>query len=350
MAINLLDLQPVKASSDISSYSNFIFGVPKIGKTTFVSRLYGDRVLFLATENRHKVLIGAHVQNIKTWSDYLSVMSQLRTKKELKDRYDVVAVDTVENLYKMLELHILAKYGTTEFGQVEWGKDWTDLKKGWVDGLQKIEKAGYTPVFIGHAIKETVKIPKSGMLESAIDETMTLKTDKKSKEEYYEFQKFVPDLKEKVMAPINKMVDNILFMNMTVDSEMNEQRVIHLRESLQWQAGSTFEGITPVIPLDAEAYKKALKDAIDLIGEDQKVSEKHENDFAKADSADFDDLMKRAKELGGILAKAGRMEELTRTIEKVFGPGKKLMDARKDQTGTLQEAILQLEDLTQEKA
>ena len=41
MAINLLNLEPIKASTDLASYTSFIYGVPKIGKTSFVHKLYG---------------------------------------------------------------------------------------------------------------------------------------------------------------------------------------------------------------------------------------------------------------------------------------------------------------------
>lgn len=85
MAINLLNLEPIKASTDLASYTSFIYGVPKIGKTSFVHKLYGDRVLFIATEKRHKVLVGANVQYVSNWIEYLQVLAQLQNKKLKND-------------------------------------------------------------------------------------------------------------------------------------------------------------------------------------------------------------------------------------------------------------------------
>lgn len=345
MAINLMDLEPIKASTDLSSYTSFIYGIPKIGKTTFVHKLYGDRVLFIATEKRHKVLVGANVQYVSSWIEYLQVLAQLRNKK-IQERYDVVAIDTVENLYKMLEAYILSKYGKTEFGQVDWGKDWIDLKNDWANNLQMIERLGYSPVFISHATQVLTKIPASGMLKENVNETMTLAKDKKTGEEYYEFNKYVPDLKDKVMAPINKMVDNILFMTITADENGAEHRVIHLRETLQWQAGSTFDGIAPVIPLDAKAYENAVAKAIDLIDPEMRKDEKEEVGMNSKEE-DYDALMKEARELAVKFHNAERMDEVNRIVDETFGAGNKLTDAKRHQVQPLYVAVQKMKEALQ---
>lgn len=348
MAINLMDLQPVKASTDLSSYTSFIYGTPKIGKTTFVHKLYGDRVLFIATEKRHKVLVGANVQYVSSWMEYLTVLAQLRNKK-LQDKFDVIAIDTVENLYQMLEAYILSKYNTTEFGQVDWGKDWVDLKNDWKNNIQMIEKLGYSPLFISHATQILTKIPVSGMLQEDVNETMTLKEDKKTKEKYYEFMKYAPDLKDKVMAPINKMVDNILFMTVTADEHMQEHRVIHLRETLQWQAGSTFTGIAPVVKLDADAYRQAVSDAIALIDDSQKKDEK-ESTGMEYEELDFDALMKEAREIALHFHNANRMDEVQRIVDETFGAGNKLTDANKHQVQPLFIAVEKMKEILNSEA
>lgn len=61
------------------------------------------------------------------------------------------------------------------------GKDWVDLKNDWKKNLQQIERLGYTPVFIAHATQVTTKIPVSGVLQEQVNDTMTLVTDKRPK-------------------------------------------------------------------------------------------------------------------------------------------------------------------------
>lgn len=48
MAINLLAIQPHKVSRDLSGYITFIYGPPKIGKTTLATQM--PKALLLAFE------------------------------------------------------------------------------------------------------------------------------------------------------------------------------------------------------------------------------------------------------------------------------------------------------------
>lgn len=345
--INLKNLEPIKVSTDLASYSMFIYGESKVGKSTFVNDLYGSQVLNIMTEKRFKALEGAYVQYVSSWAEFLRVMQQLKLP-EIQKQFSVVSIDTVENLYDYLEKYVAAKWNETSVGERDdiWGKDWGDMKKMWKDGLLKIEQAGYTPVFVSHAIQNTVQIPKSGILD--IDkENLTSyeeKKDKKDNETYLEFQKFEPDLKDKVMAPINKMVDNILFLNTTVDNSGKEQRVIHTRESMQWLAGSTFKGIESPIPLDAESYKKAVVEAIDKIPDEHKKDEKFSDTDVSNDQPDFDELMTEAKKIGFAFQKADKMNRVTAIVEKVFGLGAKLTEASPEQIELLIEAVAQLKE------
>jgi hypothetical protein len=337
--INLSNLEPVKVSTDLSSYSSFIYGIPKIGKTTFVQSLYGQKVLFIATEKRHKVLAGAYVQYIGSWSEYMQVIAQLNTKA-MHEKFDVICIDTVENLYDYLTATILAKYQEKEMGNADWGKDWTDLKKEWKKGLRIIERIGYTPCFISHAVQNTVKIPVAGVLESDVKENnMKKEEDKKTGEEYYTYDQYQPNLKDKVMSPINEMVDDILFMTNTIDTSGKEHRVIHLRSSLQWVAGSTFDNIAPVIPLSAQAYKNAVTAAIDKVDDSDKTDKKNTATLGEEKEIDFKALMKQTEDLGTKFFAANRGDEVTQIANEVFGTGNSIMDATPDQAELLQIAF-----------
>lgn len=347
MAIDLKKIKPNKVSTDVNSYSMFIFGVSKVGKTSLVHDLYGDKVLHIMTEKRYKALEGAYVQYVSSWSEYLQVMRQLK-QPEIKEQFDVVSVDTVENLYDFLEKYVAAKYKEQHVGERNdlWSADWRDLKTMWKDGLLKIEQAGYTPVFVSHAIQTTVQIPKSGILESDA-KSLTEFNEVVSKEDgqtYLEFTKYVPDLKDKVMAPINKMVDNILFLTQTADTTGQEHRVIHTRESLQWLAGSTFKNIKSPIPLSADAYKEAVKEAVDKIPDKDKKTEKVSDQDISNEKPNFEALMKRAKVIAFSMNKAGKMNRVKAVVDRVFGAGNSLTEATEEQTEQLSEAVSELEE------
>lgn len=347
--MNILEIEPNKVPTSPEEYSTFIYGPPKIGKTTLAYDLFGKRGLFIATEDRHKALPGAMIARVTNWVEFLTIMGQLANPKA-KEMYDAIIVDTAENLHSMLEKFVAAKWKEKSIGERQdiWGKDWTDLKNMWKDGLQMIPNQGYVPVFIAHATQNMVQIPASGVLESdlemAVAERKTVKDKVTGKElDVYEFQKFQPDLKDKVLGPINKMVDNILFVNTTIDISTNqEQRVIYLRDTLQWQAGSTFENIEPIIPLSAKAYREAVIDAIGKVDKDQTTEET----FRKKtkDELDFDSIMQAVKDYGMEFHKAGKLEFLNAISEEIFGLGNKMTEATEAQVELLSLAKQKIED------
>ena len=346
---SIFNIAPNKVPTRPEDYSTFIYGPPKIGKTTLAYDMFKQRGLFIATEDRHKALPGAMIIRVKSWVDYLTVMGQLR-QPQAKELYDTIIVDTAENLYGMLEKYVAAKWKEKTVGERDdlWGKDWTDLRIMWKDGLMMISDAGFVPVFISHATQNTVQIPASGVLDSDLaGSTVEKKTvkDKKSgtESEVYEFLKYQPDLKDKVMGPINKMVDNILFVNTTLNTTTNEeQRVIYLRDTLQWQAGSTFEGIDPIIPLSAAAYRSAVQRAIAKIDKDQTtdVSTRHK----ETEEIVFADVMKEVTEYAKGFHAAKQMEEITQISNDVFGLGNKITQATEDQAELLVSALEKIKD------
>ena len=78
---DIINLQPNKIPNDVKSYSTFIYGFPKAGKTSFVNDMYGEKVLFIATERRHDAIPNAHVVNIDSWAEFLKVMKLLKDPK-----------------------------------------------------------------------------------------------------------------------------------------------------------------------------------------------------------------------------------------------------------------------------
>ena len=52
MAINLLALQPHKISRDLSGYITYVYGPPKVGKTTLASQM--PKPLLLAFERGYR--------------------------------------------------------------------------------------------------------------------------------------------------------------------------------------------------------------------------------------------------------------------------------------------------------
>lgn len=327
----LLNMEGNKIPTDIKTYSTFIYGFPKTGKTSFINDLYGERVLYLATERRHDAIPNAHVVNIDSWGEFLKVMKLLKDPK-LQEKYDAIAVDTTERLSAYCEKYVLSDLDVDDLGDMAWGKGFSSYNKELENGLVLIEKSGYTPIFISHAKQETKKV----LLEQASEEEKNKQGAESVKEngkEYIEYTKTTPDVKGKFFNMLNRIVDHILFLDLSVDSNGQEHRKIFYRDNVNHLAGSSFRHMPDSTNMTPEAYQKAAEEAIKKEGKDN--VEEGEREQSKGPSYDFESLMKEAGELGQKLQKEGRTKELSKAVEDILGKDKKVKDLKPEQAEVL---------------
>lgn len=324
---DLLNIEGNQVPTDAKSYSTFVYGYPKTGKTTFINDLYGEKVLFLATERRHDAIPNAHVINIDSWAEFLKVMKLLKDSK-LHEKYDAIALDTVSRFEAYCEQYVLSDLQIEDLSVAAWGKGFSAYNKELEKGLSLIEKSGYTPIFISHAKSETKKVLVSEATdeEKGVDGATVVKEDGK---QYVEYQKTVPDIKTKFFNMINRIADNILFLDLSVDSKGLEHRKIFYRDNLTHLAGATFRHMPETTDLSADAYSDAVKKAIESEGKDNIVEGKREQ--SKGVEYDFDSIMKEIAELGKKLQKDGKADERQKVIEEVLGKGRKVKDLDESQ-------------------
>lgn len=324
---DLLNIEGNQVPTDAKSYSTFVYGYPKTGKTTFINDLYGEKVLFLATERRHDAIPNAHVINIDSWAEFLKVMKLLKDPK-LHEKYDAIALDTVSRFEAYCEQYVLSDLQIEDLSDAAWGKGFSAYNKELEKGLSLIEKSGYTPIFISHAKSETKKVLVSEATdeEKGVDGATVVKEDGK---QYVEYQKTVPDIKTKFFNMINRIADNILFLDLSVDSKGLEHRRIFYRDNLTHLAGATFRHMPETTELSADAYSDAVKKAIESEGKDNIVEGKREQ--SKGVEYDFDSIMKEIAELGKQLQKDGKANERQKVIEEVLGKGRKVKDLDESQ-------------------
>lgn len=324
MSFDLLNLEPQKVSTDMSSYTTLIYGPPKAGKTTFIHDLYGKDAIFARTEKGTKAIPGLFGVDIANWSDFMKLIKELR-KKEVKDRFKVVVIDTIDNLYKFLEKYIKNKYGVDNLKEANggWGAGHNELSETLFDALNIIEKEGYALTFISHSSIKTETIPGT--------ET--------------EYEKYIPSVPRRGLEIATKMVDNILFAYLAINPETKqERRVLYTRETLNFQAGTRFKNMPAALPVDASEFTTAMKQAIEALGPENLKSEK-ESYAVETEVLNFDELMAEAKTIAVTLHKESRMTEVTAIVEKYLGQGKLLKDATATQVETVNIIVEELRAL-----
>jgi hypothetical protein len=141
-----LPTEKTTPSEALSDYSIWIYGAPKIGKTT-LSDVFPD-TLHLMFEDGVKALELFKVQ-IERWADVPDVVKEIyRGKHEFQN----VAVDVVEAAYELCLDHVCADMGIEHPGDAEYGKGWKAVRDEFMTYMLKLTRIpGVGCVFISHA-------------------------------------------------------------------------------------------------------------------------------------------------------------------------------------------------------
>ena len=326
MAINLLNLQPHKVSRDLSGYITFIYGPPKVGKTTLATQMPG--ALLLAFERGYNAIPGIIAQDVNTWGEMKQIFRELK-KPEVQEVYKTIIVDTVDIAADLCQKYICNQLGIDNMGDGGWGTNsWSKYKKEFEDVFRGLTMIGYAVVFISHS--------KTG-------------TDKDQTGKEFGYTK--PTTQSSALQIIENMADIYCFARMYLGADGEEKRVLTLRSPAGSgiSCGSRFKYIASEIPLNYDALTKAIGDAID------KEAKENGNKFVtnERESApvvkeyDFDALMAQFETMVGDLMGKDQTyysPRITQIIEKYLGKGKKMSGVSRDQAELVYLVVTEIED------
>ena len=307
MAINLLNIQPHKVSRDLSGYLTYLYGIPKVGKTTFGSQLPG--ALILAFERRYNSLPGVMAQDITSWGELRQVMRELK-KPEVHEVYKSIIIDTVDVAATMCEKYICNQLGIENIGDGGWTNNgWSKYKKEFEDTFRSMAQLGYAILFISHSA----------------DKTFTRKDGTT-------YNQLVPTCQRSV----NEIVKGMADIYACADIVNGERKLILRSLDGTVDCGCRFKYIDPEIPFSYQSLVDALNRAIDKeageTGGQFVTNERHVENIAP--SYDYDALMAEFQTLAGELtAKNGAFygPKIVQIIDKYLGKGKKITDTTPDQ-------------------
>lgn len=314
---DLINLQETKVSRDPSSYITYLYGEPKVGKTTF-ARDAG--ALIIACEDGTKAMSGAYRQVVKSWADIKAIVKYLKDPR-LKEKYKAVAFDTVDIAANLCEKYICGQLEIETLGEGGWSKNgWAAFKKELTDVFNTISVEGYAIIFISHAKDKTITRP---------DGT--------------EYNKIVPSASESVSSIVKGMSDMIIYGYQEYGTN---KRYMILRSDQSIEAGTRFPYMKDKIPFGYEHLVKALNDAIDeeennggKVTEERTIEETVEIPFA--------DLMAELQNtISTLMGKdAGNAEKIKAIVERYLGKGKKVSDCTEKQQEIVEFVLSELKDL-----
>jgi len=326
MAINLLNLQPHKVSRDLSGYITFIYGPPKVGKTTLATQMPG--ALLLAFERGYNAIPGIIAQDVNTWGEMKQIFRELK-KPEVQEVYKTIIVDTVDIAADLCQKYICNQLGIDNMGDGGWGTNsWSKYKKEFEDVFRGLTMMGYAVVFISHS--------KTG-------------TDKDQTGKEFGYTK--PTTQSSALQIIENMADIYCFARMYLGADGEEKRVLTLRSPAGSgiSCGSRFKYIASEIPLNYDALTKAIGDAID------KEAKENGNKFVTNEREstpvvkeyDFDALMAQFETMVGDLMGKDQTyysPRITQIIEKYLGKGRKMSGVSRDQAELVYLVVTEIED------
>lgn len=328
MAIDLLTLEPQQISRDLKGKFTLLYGDPKVGKTTLASEI--DNVLIASFEMGSNALHNVRVVPMQKWKDWKDTVRQLVRDKDkevngktLQDTMSTIAVDTVDEAYKLCEKWICQREGVENIRDIPWGGGYKMVDEEFMAGFRELAFNGYGLFFISHSVEKTMK-------------------DDSGKE----YNKIVPALPNRPYNLINKMVDTIAYLRqipVQIGETIEQKRYLFFRGDDRFLAGSRFHYIVPRIELSYPNLVKAICDAVDAEVEHKGGAATDEaNPYTQRD---FDGMMDEAKQIWGKVVQADKTEQALTILSEEFGKPTKFSEILPDQIDQFDRTLSRIKEL-----
>lgn len=325
MIFNLANLTGNKVSTDIKDYSLLITAPSGFGKTPFLYELFGDRALFLSLENSTKGVAGAHSVPVDTYETLNAYVNQLQ-QPQVREKYDVVVIETLFLLDSLVENSITDSYGKELLGDcIKYNKAYKIVDKKYVKLIKKIQRMGYGMVYVSHPVEKVVTLADGSKIT-----------------------KFEPRLSDRAKSILEPEIDIKLFCHFNPQGE----KCIFTSSTLYFDARCRVGDMDATIPFDANVFKEKFAEGIErrIQNKDMLVDHlENRNGVFKHDET-FEELMSKIGELGKEIEEKGLIEKGNNIIFDELGlddDGKQrtLADCNEKMCPTLRVIIHNLEDL-----
>lgn len=271
-----------EVNRDIFAYNMMLLGEAGVGKTTMVSEIMRkfcneDQYLMLqiGKEDGCKAIQGLMWEQISTWKEFTDFVSEVVTNRADWGTLKCVTIDTIDSLIDICSPFVIKQWNQSQMGK----KDFTPAKtlnQAWggfgkadeymmgliLDQIWKLKSVGVSVFIIGHTRRRENVDPVSGLTFSTLSASISLKN--------FDALKTKMDIVS--IAFIDREVvtkdfgrENIVTHKQnTINEVTSEARKCAFRSSAYvLDSKCRFPNIIDSVPLNAEAFVKAIQDAID---------------------------------------------------------------------------------------
>lgn len=339
MKLDILNIEPNEVSTDARSYSQLLVGPPKIGKSTFMQELSGEKTLFIATEKRFGTMDGAYIAYVSDWTEFMMVLGQL-DKKQVHEKYDTVVVDTLDNLGRYCDDYVAAQFDESIIGEQSniFGADYNRAEVTWEQAMKKLENSGLNYSAVVHDKEVVQDIPLNSLTE---EEREGINRDD-IKDGVVKVRKRVADLPSRYNKHIEKSFDNVLFVDYGINKEGKNVRVLYLRGGLHNGAKVTLQNVPDVIPFNVKDLQEVFKKSLSSYSNTTK--ERHAHGDIKDSEYDYEKLFEEATDISQEFVKLGKEKDAKAVVAKTLGNDTKVGELTPNRVKELALVVSALKD------
>ena len=324
--IDLLHLEPTRISKNLKGKYILLYGLPKVGKTEFLSKI--PKTLILSFEPGTNAINNIYAQPITSWGEFKTALSQLRLP-QLKEKFDIIGIDTADAAYEMCMKQICSNNGVTQINEIPYGQGYDMVKKEYSSAFNELAFLGYGMVFTSHSTEKKLKDEQG--------------------EEYFQL---MPAMPTRAYDIVNKLVDIIGYIRRVEEADGSAKTKIYLRGNNRFWAGSRFHYIEPVVDFSYQSVTNAIYEAIDkeIAASGESAEVQATDEFNPYFKVDYNSLMNEAKELWLELTKTNSENALVilgKVDELMDTPGKntKISEITEDNIAVLQKVVNFMKDM-----
>lgn len=320
MAIDLMSLEPQKISKNLKGKFIWVYSLPGMGKTTLGSQF--PKSLICGFEQGTNGLNNIYVQPEKTWNDWKLTVSQLCKKPQLKEKFETIVIDTVDEAWELCVKKVCADNNIDTLSDLSWGLGHSLAKKEFSQPLRDLAYSGYGIVFISHAMTKEVG-------------------EGEDKHEYV-----VPTPPKTAFNIVNKMVDIIAYITELENSNKERKRFVFFRETdkcRDFLVKSRFKYIRPYAEFSYSNIVEAIYDAIEQEVEHSggTVTEE-QNPYYQLN---YEELMEEAKNLWIKIVEENLKEKAMEILKENFGREIKFSEVKPEEVEQLNHTLMDLREL-----
>lgn len=229
MAITL-PTKKTSARRDVSKITMLLYGAPKIGKSTFCSRI--DDALFIATEPGLAYLDTFNVM-CKSWQDIKETIEALKKDTTFK----TIIIDTIDNYYFFCVQHVLNFYQVQYIQDLPYGKGTAAVTMEFEKSIRELQNLGKGIVFISHA----------GSFDVTQENGQTIKRTAPT----------IPDKCRNIIIPLVDIIGYATKENMiNSNGTLKQMRVLNFDPSSFYEAGDRTGFLPKKIPFSYSEFSK----------------------------------------------------------------------------------------------